>query len=72
MNIREMRKSSRMSQAALASLTGMDRTRISFAENGYVELKPEEQDAIRRAIVRELNRLATQSAALMQQCGVAV
>jgi len=55
MEIRELRKAAKLSQAALAARVGMDRTRLSFAENGYVQLRTEESDAIRRVVIDEID-----------------
>jgi transcriptional regulator with XRE-family HTH domain len=72
MDVRKIRKSVGLSQAALAAKTGIERTRLSFAENGYVALNPNEHAAIRHAVLGELERQAVQRSAVMKQIGVAV
>jgi transcriptional regulator with XRE-family HTH domain len=50
--LRQLRKMARASQAELALRTGINRTRLSFAENGYLELTAEEQAKIRKVIAK--------------------
>jgi DNA-binding XRE family transcriptional regulator len=70
--VKEMRKVARMSQAALAVKTGIDRTRICFAENGYLSLRYEENDAIRKAIAAEVRERAADQQQMLQSFGIAV
>jgi transcriptional regulator with XRE-family HTH domain len=72
MNIREMRKAAGMSQAALAARTGIDRTRICFAESGYVNLRFEENDAIRKAIAVEIKERTEVQQQVLRSFGIAV
>jgi len=48
--LRQLRKLGRVSQVELAHRTGIDRIRLSFAENGYCELTAEEQTKILKVI----------------------
>ena len=71
-DVRKMRKAARMSQAALALKTGIDRTRICFAENGYLGLRYEENDAIRKAIATEFRERVADQQQVLQSFGIAV
>ena len=70
--VREMRKAARMTQMALAARTGIDRARICFAENGYVNLRYEENDAIRKAIAEEFKERIADQRQTLQTFGIAV
>ncbi len=50
MDLRQLRRSARLTQFELAQRTGINRVRLSFAECGYTVLSRAEQDAIRTAI----------------------
>jgi transcriptional regulator with XRE-family HTH domain len=52
-NLRMLRKAAGlMSQAELAHRTGIERSRLSNAENGYVELSQDEQARIIKVIAK--------------------
>ncbi len=50
MDVRQTRKTARMSQFELSIRTGISRMRLSHAENGYLALTPEELSAIKSAV----------------------
>lgn len=58
MDIREMRRIVGLTQVELAVRSGIDRTRLSFAECGYVELSAEEKAAIKNAISKAAEKMA--------------
>lgn len=70
MDLKEMRKTARISQAAVAAKTGIDRVRLSFAENGYIRLKPEEEQAVRGVISEAARTQGADMAELLSRCGV--
>jgi transcriptional regulator with XRE-family HTH domain len=49
--LRQLRKIARLTQIELSQRTGIDRTRLSFLECGYLSLTKEEESLIRKAIV---------------------
>jgi transcriptional regulator with XRE-family HTH domain len=65
--IRELREMSGISQFGLARLCGVGRTRLSLAENGHVQLRPEECVAIETAMAAVIRQRATrlQKAAIL-------
>jgi predicted transcriptional regulator len=50
-DLRKARVAADVTQFELAKKSGIERTRISLAENGHVELRPEEYKALMRALV---------------------
>ncbi len=50
MDIRQLRKTARLSQFELSQRTGISRIRLSHAECAYLRLRPDEESAIRRTI----------------------
>lgn len=54
--LRELRRSLRVSQYALAGESGVPRMHLSLAENGDRELSPEEAQAISRALAHFASR----------------
>jgi transcriptional regulator with XRE-family HTH domain len=48
--LRQLRKIARLTQIELSQRTGIDRTRLSFLECGYLSLTKEEESLIRKAI----------------------
>jgi transcriptional regulator with XRE-family HTH domain len=49
--IRQLREMAGMSQCRLARLCGVDRTRLSLAENGHVDLRPDEYEAVEGSLL---------------------
>ena len=49
--LRRARVAADVTQFELAKKAGVERTRISLAENGHIELRPEEYRALMRALV---------------------
>ena len=45
-----------MTQLQLSNESGISRVRISFAECGYIRLNPAEEQALKRAMAREIER----------------
>jgi transcriptional regulator with XRE-family HTH domain len=58
MNIREIRRTVGLSQIQLSCRTGIERTRLSFAECGYVRLTEAEEAAIKRVIAETVENVA--------------
>lgn len=58
--IRKLRKLSGMTQYALARLSGVERTRLSLAENGHIRLDTSEYNAVRRALLSAIEQRMTQ------------
>ena len=51
MSLKSLREASGLSQYEVANRAGVDRTRLSLAENGHVRLAANEEDAIRRVLL---------------------
>ena len=60
MDIRQLRKTGRLTQFEVSQRTGIDRTRLSFAECGYLQLTADEKQAIKRAITDEMQHRASE------------
>jgi transcriptional regulator with XRE-family HTH domain len=58
--IRKLRKLSGVTQYELARLSGIERTRLSLAENGHVRLDASENDSVRRALITAIERRMAQ------------
>jgi predicted transcriptional regulator len=56
MNLRTKRQRLRVSQANLARWAGVSVRRISAAENGFLELTPQEQSYVQHALLRAARR----------------
>lgn len=56
--LRQLRKIAEMSQGRAALLGGLDRSRLSLFESGYVQLRPEIVTKLRRAYLRAIRRKA--------------
>jgi transcriptional regulator with XRE-family HTH domain len=59
-SLRSLRETSGLSQFAAANRAGLDRTRLSLAENGHVQLSAEEDATIRRVLLRAMRDRADQ------------
>ncbi len=57
-DLRSLREASGLSQFAAANRAGLDRTRLSLAENGHVRLSEEEESAVRGVLVEAIQRRA--------------
>jgi transcriptional regulator with XRE-family HTH domain len=55
-NLRKYREAAGLIQADLANRADIDRPRLSYAENGYVELSHDEQARITKILVAEIKR----------------
>lgn len=66
--LRDLRKLAGVTQIELSLRTGIDRARLSFAENGYVELTADEQAQIRKLLARTAEASA---AAVRREVGAA-
>ena len=64
-DIRAMRIASGASQARIAAKSGVDRTRLCFAEKGYIVLPPEQEKAVRSAILEEARAQVAAATALL-------
>jgi DNA-binding XRE family transcriptional regulator len=64
-NIRELRMLTDWSQSRLALKTGIDRTRLSFIENGYLVPSPKEHAMICRVLLAEIDRRAQEFRAVV-------
>jgi len=60
MDIRQLRRTGRLTQFEVSQRTGIDRTRLSFAECGYLQLTGDEEQAIKRAITDEMRHRASE------------
>jgi transcriptional regulator with XRE-family HTH domain len=58
--LRSLREASGLSQFAAVSRAGLDRTRLSLAENGHVKLSGDEENALRGVLVKAIQRRARQ------------
>lgn len=59
-NLRSLREASGLSQFAAANGANLDRTRLSLAENGHVQLSENEERAVRSVLVEAIQRRARQ------------
>ena len=57
-NLKELRRRCDLTQIELAHQSGVPRSRIQLAEAGTLELRPEELEAIRKALGSGLERTA--------------
>lgn len=57
-DLRSLREASGLSQFAAANRAGLDRTRLSLAENGHIKLNENEERAIRSVLVEAIQRRA--------------
>ena len=64
-NTKELRELADWSQYKLSSKTGIDRTRLSFIENGHVIPSPEEQARIEKVLLTEIARRAAEFRAVV-------
>jgi transcriptional regulator with XRE-family HTH domain len=60
MDVRELRTISGLTQLKLAKESGLDRTRLSLAEGGYVVLRPDEEANVRRVLLDHIESRAAQ------------
>ena len=57
-DLKQLRETSGLSQFAAANRAGLDRTRLSLAENGHIKLNENEERAIRGVLVEAMQRRA--------------
>ncbi len=57
-NLKEIRRAAGLSQVRLALRANVSRFRISLAEAGEVELRPEELESIKRVVAPEIEKTA--------------
>jgi hypothetical protein len=69
MNIREVRRAVRLTQLELSHHTGIERTRLSFAECGYVRLSEAEEAAIRRVVAKTVENVAEKVRGVLRDNG---
>jgi transcriptional regulator with XRE-family HTH domain len=63
--LRWLRALAGVRQYQLAQDCGVGRTRLSLAENGYVRLRPDEQEAVESALLRVIERRVADCRALL-------
>lgn len=68
-SIREMREMVGLKQIELAKRSGIDRSRLSIAENGHIQLREEELSAIQRVITSAAQQRAKQLGKLAEMEG---
>jgi transcriptional regulator with XRE-family HTH domain len=68
-SLRLLREASGLSQYAAANGAGLDRTRLSLAENGHVQLSAEEDAAIRRVLLRAIRERAARINSVLAASG---
>jgi transcriptional regulator with XRE-family HTH domain len=57
-SLKSLREASGLSQFAAANRVGLDRTRLSLAENGHVRLTQDEDSAVRAVLLEAIHRRA--------------
>jgi hypothetical protein len=60
MGLKELRIVPGLMQCDVAKQSGVDRSRLSLAENEYSELRPEEEATVRNALLRHIELKAAQ------------
>jgi transcriptional regulator with XRE-family HTH domain len=58
--LRRLREKAGLTQFTVALKSGVPRMRLSLAESGQLRLRPDEEDALRRAILEGIEQQATQ------------
>ncbi|MGA8312035.1 MAG: helix-turn-helix transcriptional regulator [Terriglobales bacterium] len=71
-DLKAARQIADLSQFHVSRLTGISRTRLSLAENGDVQLKPEELSLIQEVLREHLAVRAREIRSLLSQHAVAV
>jgi len=56
--LKALRKASGLRQCEAANRAGLDRTRLSLAENGHVKLSDHEERCLRRVLVEAIQKRA--------------
>ena len=67
MNLKDRRRLADLNQFQMARLTGIPRTRLSLAENGDINLRPEEISKIEEVLRESLATRAEQIGNLLSQ-----
>ena len=60
MNLRELRRMAYLTQFQLAQRCGVSRMRLSLAECGHLQLRPDEDRALRNVLLRVIESRAAQ------------
>ena len=60
-DLRELRRIAGLTQFAVSKASGVDRTRLSLAECGHVQLRNDEYVAVQNALVREIQRRTSEA-----------
>jgi len=58
--LRELREMAGLTQTRAARASGIHRAKLSMAETGEIELSPEEETAVRGALLRAIRERQTQ------------
>jgi transcriptional regulator with XRE-family HTH domain len=69
-NVSTIRKLVAWPQYKLARATGIDRTRLSLAENGHITLSADEQTAIEKVLLKEIGRRREQFADVLTELSI--
>ena len=57
--IKQLRNLAGLTQYELARLSGVERTRLSLAENGHIRLEPSEYERVKKALIGAIRRRIT-------------
>jgi transcriptional regulator with XRE-family HTH domain len=66
--LRRARVAADVTQFELAKKSGIERTRISLAENGHIELRPEEYRALMRVLVEVIRFRVSELQGVLSGC----
>jgi transcriptional regulator with XRE-family HTH domain len=69
-DVSTLRKLAAWPQYKLARATGIDRTRLSLAENGHITLSAAEQTAIEKVLLKEIGRRREQFADVLTELSI--
>ena len=68
-NVKQLRSLTRLSQVELSKKSGINRVRLSLAENGELKLVAEEQQILLKILVEQVVCFSNELAATAQQLG---
>ena len=72
-SLRDLRRMAGATQCDIAKESRVDRSKLSLAENRYLELRPEEHAAVRKVLLERIeNRAAQLKGVLSEREAVAV
>ena len=60
MGLKELRNVAGLTQCDVAKQCGLDRSRLSLAENEYSKLRPEEEATVRKVLIKHIEAKASQ------------